>query len=50
MSGTDSTKKMLEQYEKDMDVITNKILSILIRAQRKKDDKKYNELLDKLNT
>jgi hypothetical protein len=41
-------EKILEQYEKDMDELSNKVMTVIIRAQRKMDDHKYKEILDRL--
>jgi len=41
-------QKILDQYEKDGEEIINKMLQVLMRAQRKVDDPAYKKVLEEL--
>lgn len=41
-------EKILEEYEKQADNIISKMLKVLMRAERKKDDVAYRNILEKL--
>lgn len=40
--------KILKEYETQAEAIISKMLQVLIRAQRKKDDLAYRKILEKL--
>lgn len=41
-------EKILKKYEKQADNIISKMLNVLMRAERKKDDVVYRNILEKL--
>lgn len=40
--------KILKEYQTQAEAIISKMLQVLIRAQRKKDDQAYRQILDRL--
>lgn len=48
MKSDKDKQKILNQYEKDGEEIINKMLQILLRAQRKIDDVAYRKTLEKV--
>lgn len=48
MNNTGDAKKIIQAYEEKAQKILQEMYTILVRAQRKIDDEKYRELLEKL--
>ena len=50
MTAKKSQEQLLKKYEEKSEAILQKMMQILIRAQRKVDDEAYRKTLEKIDT